>query len=132
MKKVFFICSLLLASLGVSAQEEATDSVNSVEVDTVAAESMGEINAIRLKESKEAEWTNRYSVLKKNGKYGICDLTTGEKVTDVEYDELRSVFRKEIDGEFYTYFIMRQGEQQGIIGIAEETNEFITIMLPSE
>lgn len=129
MKKIVFICGLLMTSLGVSAQE---DSVNNAEVDTVTAESMGEINAIRLNESKETEWTNRYSVLKKNGKYGICDLTTGEKVTDVEYDELRSVFRKEIDGEFYTYFIMRQGEQQGIIGIAEETNEFITIMLPSE
>lgn len=129
MKKIVFICGLLMTSLGVSAQE---DSVNNAEVDTVTAESMGEINAIRLNESKEAEWTNRYSVLKKNGKYGICDLTTGEKVTDVEYDELRSVFRKEIDGEYYTYFLIEQDGQRGIIGITETSNEFITILLPKE
>lgn len=129
MKKIVFICGLLMTSLGVSAQE---DSVNNAEVDTVTAESMGEINAIRLNESKEAEWTNRYSVLKKNGKYGIADFERGVNVTDAEYDMLELLSRKKIDEEYYSYFLMEQDGQRGIIGITETSNEFITILLPKE
>lgn len=129
MKKILMIALYLLTTLGVAAQDERPLSTDSVENST---ESIGEINALRIKDAIECEPTDRYCVVKKNGKYYIADFERGVNVTDAEYDMLELLSRKKIDEEYYTYFLMEQDGQRGIIGITETSNEFITILLPKE
>ena len=129
MKKILIIALCLLTTLSVAAQDERPLSTDSVDNST---ESIGEINALRIKDAIECELTDRYCVVKKNGKYCIADFERGVNVTDAEYDMLELVSRKKIDEEYYTYFLMEQDGQRGIIGIIETSNEFITILLPKE
>lgn len=129
MKKILMIALYLLTTLGVAAQDERPLSTDSVENST---ESIGEINALRIKDAIECELTDRYCVVKKNGKYYIADFERGVNVTDAEYDMLELLSRKKIDEEYYSYFLMEQDGQRGIIGITETSNEFITILLPKE
>lgn len=49
---------------------------------------------------------DRYVVVYKDGKCGIYDLLKEENVTRIEYSYLRFSFRKEMEGEFYTYFFL--------------------------
>lgn len=72
---------------------------------------------------------DRYVVVYKDGKCGIYDLFKEENVTRIEYGYLRFSFRKEMEGEYYTYFFWEEKTTQGVIGIAEVNNQFISIAM---
>ena len=76
--------------------------------------------------------TDHYGLVYKDGKYGIYDLFKQENVTRIEYDYLRFSFRKEMEGEFYTYFFWEEETTQGVIGIAEVNNQFISVAMPKK
>jgi hypothetical protein len=75
---------------------------------------------------------DRYVVVYKDGKCGIYDLRKEENVTRIEYSYLRFSFRKEMEGEYYTYFFWEEESTQGVIGIAEVNNQFISIAMPKK
>ena len=75
---------------------------------------------------------DRYVVVYKDGKCGIYDLLKEENVTRIEYGYLRFSFRKEMEGEFYTYFSWEEDKTLGVIGIAEVNNQFISIAMPKK
>ena len=74
----------------------------------------------------------RYVVVYKDGKCGIYDLQKEENVTCIEYGNLRFSFRKEMEGEYYTYFSWEEETTLGVIGIAEVNNQFISIAMPKK
>ena len=55
------------------------------------------------------------------------DLVVGE----AERCELRN-FRKEQEGEYYTYFSWEESDTIGVIGVAEVNNQFIGISMPKK
>ena len=76
--------------------------------------------------------TDRYGVVYKDGKCGIYDFVKHENVTRIEYRELWFSFRREIEGEYYSYFGWEEIGSKGVIGIAEANNQFIAISMPKE
>ena len=53
-----------------------------------------------------------------------------ENVTRIEYSFLRFSFRKEMEGEYYTYFAWDEQDKYGVVGVSEKTNEFVAISFP--
>lgn len=75
---------------------------------------------------------DRYVVVYKDGKCGIYDLFKEENVTRIEYCYLRFSFRKEMEGECYTYSSWEEKTTLGVIGIAEVNNQIISIAMPKK
>lgn len=71
-----------------------------------------------------------YGVVWKDGRCGIYDIAKWENVTKIEYKDLWFSFRREIEGEYYSYFGWDENDTKGVIGIAEVNNQFITISMP--
>ena len=76
--------------------------------------------------------SDRYGVVYKDGKCGVYDLMKHENVTRIEYRELWFSFRREIEGEYYSYFGWEEDDSKGVIGIAEANNQFVAISMPKE
>ena len=76
--------------------------------------------------------TDRYGVVWKDGKCGIYDLSRCENVTKIEYSNLWYAYRRELEGEYFTYFSWEESETLGIIGVAEANNQFISISMPKQ
>lgn len=150
MKQNFLLLCMLLP-LVVSAQElEAVDSIDvetgviyyadSTQVsDTISTDTIDSTNPpipqIPLEECDSltaCDITDRYGVVYKDGKCGIYDLVKHENVTQIEYRELWFSFRREIEGEYYSYFGWEEIGSKGVIGIAEANNQFIAISMPKE
>ena len=150
MKKNLVIMSLLLAT---SVSGQVIESVDSIDVetsviyyadstqvtDTISCDtldlSIPPIPQIPFKELDSLTMSSlddRYVVVYKNGKCGIYDLLKEENVTRIEYGYLRFSFRKEMEGEFYTYFSWEEDKTLGVIGIAEMNNQFISIAMPKK
>ena len=148
-RKVFFFG--LLIPLVASAQEiEVVDSIDvetgviyyadSTQVsDTISTDTVDCANPpvpqIPLEECDSLmarDVTDRYGVVYKGGKCGVYDLVKHENVTRIEYKELWFSFRREIEGEYYSYFGWEEDDSKGVIGIAEANNQFITISMPKE
>ena len=51
-------------------------------------------------------------------------------MTNIEYKELWFSFRREIEGEYYTYFGWDEEDTKGVIGVAEVNNTFVAIWFP--
>lgn len=83
-------------------------------------------------EIKEVELTDRYGVTVQDGKYGIRDFEKQENVTEIMYDETYPSYRKKVMDEYITYFYIRVGNQSGVVGITESSNETMTIMAPPQ
>lgn len=150
MKKIFVMMSLLLATC-VSAQViEAVDSIDvetgviyyadSTQVtDTISCDTLDlskpsilQIPFEELDSLIMSSLDDRYVVVYKGGKCGIYDLQKEANVTRIEYGYLRFSFRKEMEGEYYTYFFWEEETTQGVIGIAEVNNQFISIAMPKK
>ena len=150
MKKILVMMTLLLAT-SVSAQViEAVDSIDvetgviyyadSTQVtDTISCDTLDlskqpipQIPFEELDSLTMSSLDDRYVVVYKDGKCGIYDLLKEENVTRIEYGYLRFSFRKEMEGEFYTYFSWEEDKTLGVIGIAEVNNEFIWIAMPKK
>ena len=141
----------LLIPLLVSAQEiEVVDSIevetgviyyaDSAQVsDTISTDTMDcaipPIPQIPLEECDSLmarDITDHYGVVYKDGKCGIYDLLKNEHVTRIEYSYLWYAYRKEFEGEYFTYFSWEEPETIGVIGVAEANNQFIGISMPKK
>ena len=150
MKKILVMMTLLLAT-SVSAQ--IVEAVNSIDVetgviyyadstqvtDTISCDTLNlskqpipQIPFEELDSLTMSSLDDRYVVVYKDGKCGIYDLLKEENVTRIEYGYLRFSFRKEMEGEFYTYFSWEEDKTLGVIGIAEVNNQFISIAMPKK
>lgn len=74
---------------------------------------------------------DRYVVVYKGGKCGVYDLQKEENVTPIEYDALMYGFRKEMGDEGYTFFRLWKEGKEGVLGISESSNRYITIQTSS-
>ena len=122
-----------MTAIAASAQVNVVDSVekwipDSIEVDSVA---MDEDSCQDL-EISDCELTNRYGLIATGGKYGIRDYEKKENVTEVIYDDVSPAFRRRVENEYITYFYIRQGERNGMVGILESSNDVMTFMSSSE
>ena len=141
----------LLIPLLVSAQEIGV--VDSIEVetgviyyadsaqvsDTISTDTMDcaipPIPQIPLEECDSLmarDITDHYGVVYNGGKCGIYDLLKNENVTRIEYSYLWYAYRKEFEGEYFTYFSWEEPETIGVIGVAEANNQFIGISMPKK
>ena len=148
MRKVLFALLLSVSAMTAAAQEiEVCDSIDletgviypangapSEAVDTICCDELvGEKPAIpqvpfnELDSLTMSNLDDRYVVVWKGGKCGIYDIVKEENVTRIEYGYLRFSFRKEMDGEYYTYFSWEDETTLGVIGIAEVDNQFMSI-----
>ena len=76
--------------------------------------------------------TDHYGVVYKGGKCGIYDLVNNQNVTRIEYSYLWYAYRKEFEGEYFTYFSWEEPETIGVVGVVEATNQFIGISMPKK
>lgn len=140
---VFFLAwAFALIAAAQTAEVAAVDSIAVMEDDTEAVDTIdcselfGEaprIPQIHIEEMDNVVMdgpNERYAVVYKGGKCGVYDFSKFENVTRIEYDTLCMAFRKEIEGEYVTYFHASKDGSEGLLGIMETTNHFITIMLP--
>lgn len=150
MKKNLVIMSLLIATSVPAQVIEAVDSIDvetgvvyyadSTQVtDTISCDTLDlskptipQIPFEELDSLTMSSLDDRYVVVYKDGKCGIYDLRKEENVTRIEYGYLRFSFRKEMEGEYYTYFFWEEESTQGVIGIAEVNNQFISIAMPKK
>ena len=150
MKKLIVMMSLFIVT-SVSAQ--VIDAVDSIDVetgviyysdstqvtDTISCDTLDlselPIPQIPFEELDSLTMScldDRYAVVYKDGKCGVYDLRKEENVTRIEYSYLRFSFRKEMEGEYYSYFFWEEETTQGVIGIAEVNNQFISIAMPKK
>ena len=150
MRKVFSFLGLLIQLLAPAQEIEAVDSIDvetgviyyadSTQVnDTISTDTIDSANPpipqIPLEECDSLmarDVTDHYGVVYKSGKCGIYDLMKHENVTRIDYKELWFSFRREIEGEYYSYFGWEEDDSKGVIGIAEANNQFIAISMPKE
>lgn len=151
MKEPLFLLLCIVMPCVASAQEiEAVDSIDvetgviyyadSTQVtDTICADSINYANPpipqIPLEECDSLmarDVTDHYGVVYKEGKCGIYDLIKNENVTRIEYSYLWYAYRKEFEGEYFTYFSWEEPETIGVVGVAEVKNQFIGISMPKK
>lgn len=77
-----------------------------------------------------ADLAGRYAIVYKDGLCGIYDITKAENVTRIEYPWLSAGSREEYEGGYYTFFIVAYSENYGVLGVSEQTNEYICILYP--
>ena len=149
MKKSLLFGMLFFVALNCSAQEiEAVDSIdletgiiypaNGVAVetpDTISVDSIMKPSVVQTPlDSCDSLMVrnpdDRYGVVWKDGICGIFDISKWENVTNIEYKELWFSFRREIEGEYYTYFGWDEEDTKGVIGVAEVNNTFVAIWFP--
>lgn len=149
MKKSLVLLFALLAS-GVEAQEvEIVDSIDmdsdnyiieyvedgdSIRADTIdlSTPSIPQIPLEKCDSLTLSSPGDRYGIVWKAGKCGIYDIVKWENVTKIEYKDLWYSFRKEMEGEYYSYFGWDEDDTKGIIGVAEVNNQFIAISMPKK
>lgn len=145
----FIIVLLMAMAIGVNAQVlEPVDSMdletgviypaNNVEVvDTVSCDTIDlrnpPIPQIPLTECDSIvmiDLNGRYVAVYKDGKCGVYDITKAMNVTRIEYPWLSAGFRREFEGGYFTYFYTAYPDKYGVVGVSEQTNEFICILYP--
>lgn len=151
MKQILFLLGMLMSIVAVSAREvKVLDSIDvetgviyyadSTQVaNTICADKIDCTNPpvpqIPLEECDSLmarDVTDHYGVVYKDGKCGIYDLIKNENVTRIEYSYLWYAYRKEIEGEYFTYFSWEEPETIGVVGVAEVDNQFIGISMPKK
>lgn len=127
MKKVIMLIGCLMTAIAASAQVNVVDSIEEWIPDSIPIESVNDDFDLEI---KEVELTDRYGVVVQDGKYGIRDFEKQENVTEIMYDEVYPSYRKKVMDEYITYFYIRMGNQSGVVGITESSNQTMTIMAP--
>lgn len=129
--------------LTTSAQTAVVDSIDVSDIDNIEVidtidcskletPSIPQIPFAELDSLTMNSLDDRYVVVYKDGKCGIYDMQKEKNVTRINYGYLRFSFRKEVEGEYYTYFFWEEETSQGVIGIAEVNNQFISIAMPKK
>ena len=149
MKKYYL---LMIALLSANVMAQGVEVVDSIDVDngnyiieymedgdTVRADTIDlstpKIPQIPLDECDSLMVSSpgdRYGVIWKAGRCGIYDIVKWENVTEIEYKDLWFSFRREIEGEYYSYFGWDEDDSKGVIGVAEVNNQFIAISMPKK
>lgn len=150
MRQILLFLSVLMSFLVLAQENEAVDSIDvetgviyfadSAQVsDTISTDTIECTNPpipqIPLEECDSLmarDITDHYGVVYKDGKCGIYDLIKNENVTRIEYSYLWYAYRKEFEGEYFTYFSWEEPETIGIVGVAEVNNQFIGISMPKK
>ena len=151
MKETLFLLLCIVMPCVASAQEtEAVDSIDietgvinyadsTQDTDTICTDTIDCTNPpipqIPLEECDSLmarDVTDHYGVVYKDGKCGIYDLIKNENVTRIEYSYLWYAYRKEIEGEYFTYFSWEEPDTIGVVGVAEVNNQFIGISMPKK
>ena len=149
--KKYLLAMLVLVTANVAAQEiETVDSIDletgiiypangGAVVDTICADTLDVSNPpvpqIPLDQCDSLMVSSpgdRYGIVWRNGKCGIYDISKWENVTRIEYKDLWFSFRKEMEGEYYSYFGWDEDTTKGVIGVAEVNNQFIAISMPKK
>lgn len=110
----------------------STETVDTIDCAELETPPIPQIPFEELDSLTMSSLDDRYVVVYKDGKCGVYDLLKEENVTRIEYEYLAMGFRKEFEGEFYTYFRLINEGKEGVLGIAEANNQFITILMPKE
>ena len=149
MKKFLLFGMLFFVVLNCSAQEiESVDSIDletgiiypangviedapdTIPVDSIFKPSVTQVPLDSCDSLMVSNPNDRYGVVWKGGKCGIYDISKWENVTNIEYKELWFSFRREMEGEYYTYFGWNEVDKKGVIGVAEVSNTFVAISFP--
>ena len=149
MKKELLLALFLYATLNGNAQEiEAVDSIDletgiiypangvametqdTISVDSIMKPSVVQIPLDSCDSLMVRNADDRYGVVWKDGKCGIYDISKWENVTNIEYKELWFSFRREMEGEYYSYFGWDEADKKGVIGVAEINNSYVAIWFP--
>lgn len=129
MKQILMILTWLSA-LTITAQTvEVVDTIACTELDNPL---VPQIPFEELDSMTMQSLSDRYVVVYKEGKCGIYDLMREKNVTRIEYDELVMAFRKELEGESYTYFRVVVERKKGLLGISERDNQFVAVLMSKE
>ena len=107
--------------------EEAQDTISS---DSIFKPSVTQIPLDSCDSLMVRNADDRYGVVWKDGKCGIYDISKWENVTNIEYKELWFSFRREMEGEYYSYFGWDEVDKKGVIGVAEINNSYVAIWFP--
>lgn len=149
--KKYLLALLILMTTNVVAQEiEAVDSIDletgiiysangsgvavadTICVDSIANPPIPQIPLDKCDSLMVNSPGDRYGIVWRNGKCGIYDISKWENVTRIEYKNLWFSFRKEMEGEYYSYFGWDEDTTKGVIGVAEVNNQFIAISMPKK
>lgn len=117
---------------GVIYPANNVEVVDTIDCSEIEASTIPQIPFEKLDSLTLSSLDDRYIVVYKDGKCSIYDLKKEENVTRIEYGYLRFSFRKEMEGEYYTYFSWEEETTLGVIGIAEVNNQFISIAMPKK
>lgn len=150
MRQTLLLFSMLMSFFVSAKENEVIDSIDvgtgvvyyadfTQVTDTICADSIDSVNPpipqIPLEECDSLmarDVTDHYGVVYKDGKCGIFDLIKHENVTRIEYSYLWYAYRKEFEGEYFTYFSWEEPETIGVVGVAEVNNQFIGISIPKK
>lgn len=118
-------------SNAVMPEDETTEVRDTIDVSELDTPTVPQIPFETLDSMKMRSLKDRYAVVYKGGKCGVYDLQKEENVTPIEYDALMYGFRKELDDEGYTLFRLWKEGKEGVLGISESSNRYITIQTNS-
>ncbi|MBQ9230615.1 MAG: hypothetical protein IJ190_05455 [Prevotella sp.] len=124
MKKLILLFLILLTTNVVAQENEMADSIANPPVPQIPLDKCDSLIV--------SSHSDRYGVVWRDGKCGVYDISKQENVTRIEYKDLWFSFRKEIEGEYYSYFGWDEDATKGVIGVAEVNNQFITISMPKD
>ena len=110
----------------------STEAVDTIECADLEAPTIPQIPFGELDSLTMSSLDDRYVVVYKDGKCGVYDLLKEENVTRIEYEYLSMGFRKESEGEFFTYFRLINDGKEGVLGLAETNNQFIAVLMSKE
>lgn len=130
MRNFIFTCMMAVAICANAQQIEQVDTVSCDTIDQrnppIPQIPLSECDSIVMADLN----TGRYAVVYKDGSCGIFDIMRSENVTRIEYPWLSAAFRKEFEGGYYSYFYTAYPDKYGVVGVSEQTNEYICILYP--
>ena len=136
-KLLCLIATFVLVTVEMSVETGVIYYADSTQVsDTISADTIDCANPpipqIPLEECDSLmarDYSDHYGVVYKDGKCGIYDLVKHENVTRIEYSYLWYAYRKEFEGEYFTYFSWEEPETLGVVGVAEANNQFVAVSM---
>ena len=126
------VCDSIDLETGIVYRADGTieENPDTVSVDSIFKPSVAQIPLDSCDSLMVRNPDDRYGVVWKGGKCGIYDISKWENVTNIEYKELWFSFRREMEGEYYSYFGWDEVDKKGVIGVAEINNSYVAIWFP--
>ena len=128
--KIFIVMILAMWGISTAAQEVGRAETTHGDTLELASQSIPQTPFEELDSLLMNRIGDRYVVVYKDGRCGIYDLMKEVNVTRIRYESLRFLSRKEIEGDYYTFFSVKEGNCSGIISISEANNQFVVTTMP--